>query len=370
MPLHGEAAGRPTYRNLLPVGSGNSQVFTGQHDIFGRPIVQKVVPENAIVPDAVLRNEPQLLESLKHARIPKISEAQYDPTRPGYIVMVLEHVGTTGGGEIVLGQQPPLSVGECVAVGLDLLGALNYLHSSVRLVHRDVKPDNIRLGADRRTAWLIDFNLAGLLDASGLARGVATPFPWMAPEIPTSGYYSIRSEVYALGVMLYELLRGRQMLADYPMEKVEQRVTSGRRGFPQTHYNRWPPHVPDRLRRLINKAVAEAPESRWSSAAEMRDALGRLVYVDWRRDDTDQDRWIGRWPSTQAEHDRIDLVVEVRTLARGPHRGHRRATARYTPGATSRRLAGVDDRVVEDDSALAHFFDDVERRIASLRPAS
>lgn len=369
MPLHGEAARRPTYHNLTPVTPGQSETYFADHEIFGVPVVQKIVPESATVTDAVVLQEPRLLKDLDHPAIPKIYEAQFDPKRPHCVAMVMEKVGEVDGGAVVLGKAPPLSVGEGVAVALDLLGALHHLHVSAGVVQRDIKPDNIRLSSDRCRAWLIDFNVAGRLRSDGTVDGVATPVPWMAPEVP-SDRYSVRSELFSLGVVLYELLRGRQMLADYTQEKAEKRVTSGLRAFPNTHYRRWPPHVSDGLRRVINKALRQEPSDRWRSAAEMRRAVGRLVYVDWHQDPTDPNRWLGTWPSTRDTSERIDVEVTVRTLKGGPDRGKLRAVARYRPGTSWRRLAGFDDRTLDPDADLSQFFDDVDKHLASLRPTS
>ena len=252
----------------------------------------------------------------------------------------------------------------------DLLGALEHLHVTAAVLHRDLKPDNLRLSADRRRAWLIDLDVSGQIGPDGTVAGVATPLPWMAPEVPATGEYSVRSEIYSLGVVLYELLLGQQMLDHYPMEQIEARLTSGKRGFPHAHFRRWPPHVPDRLRRVISKTFAADPAGRWGSAAEMRAALGRLVVADWSADAQRPGCWIGTWPSNRSAHERLEVAVETKTLQGGPDRGQRRATARYRPTTSWRRLPGVADRTVASDADLAQFFADVDRRLATLRPSA
>lgn len=368
MPLRGEAPNRATYQNLVPIGPGASETYTADHSIFGDNVVQKTIPERAVLPDAVVLHEPRLLKSLEHRAIPQIHEAQFDPIYQDRVVMVMEKVGAFDGGAVVLGQQPPLSVGELLAVASDLLGALDHLHVTASVLHRDVKPDNLRLSENRRRAWLIDLNMSGQIGPDGTVAGVATPAPWMAPEVPITQRYSVHSEIYSLGVVLYELLLGRQMLDGYPMDQIDARVTSGRRGFPDAHFRRWPPHVPDRLRRVITKAFATDPADRWGNAAEMRAALGRLVVVDWSAEA--QGRWTGTWPSNRARHKQIDVEVKTRTLRGGPDRGNRRATARYRPTTSWRRLPELADRVVDSDADLAQFFADAERRLATLRPST
>lgn len=365
MALRGEAE-RPTYLNLRRIGPGTSEAFDADHSVFGVPVVQKTVREGAAVPDAVVMHEPRLLKELDHPSIPGILEAQYDPERQDCITLILEAVGEFDAGAVVLGREPALSVGETVAVGLKVLGALDYLHAR-GLVHRDIKPDNIRLSADRRHAWLIDFNMAGSMATDGTVQGVVTPWPWMAPEVVASGRYSVRSELYSLGVVLAELVRGRQMLADQPdLDKVQQRLEGGYRGFPDSHFRRFPPHVPAALRRVLSKATAADPNARFGTAAEMRTALGRLVYVDWAES---HGRWTGSWPSNGRESGTTSVEVTVANITSGRNRGERRATARYKPGTEWRRIKGLPDRSVPDDRTLARFFADAESRLASLRPA-
>lgn len=367
MALRGEAH-RPTYLNLRPVGPGSSETFDAEHSLFGVSVVQKTVSLRAVVPDAVVLLEPRLLKELDHSSIPGILEVQHDPQRNDCVTMVLEAVGEFDAGAVVLGREPALSVGETASVALAVLGAIDHLHTR-GLMHRDIKPDNIRVSADRRHAWLIDFNMAGLMTNDGTVTGVATPFPWMAPEVVATGRYSVRSELYSLGVVLSEPLRGRQMLADQPdLSKVEKRLADGKRGFPDVHFRRWPPHVPDGLRRLLTKATSLRSDDRFGAAAEMRTAMGRLIYTDWAA--AGEGRWTGTWPSTRHLSMRIDVEVTVATIQSGPNRGEHRATARYMPGLEWRRMKGLDDHVVPDDRALERFFADVDNRLASLRPTS
>ena len=370
MPLRGEATNQATYLHLRPVPAGTSQVHTGYHDVYGRDIVQKTVPKAALLADSVARGEPEILLNIDHPAIPRIYEAQYEPTRPGFITFVMDEVGDMGGGQVVLGRHPRPSVGQAVQVGLRLLSALEYIHVVSGIVHRDIKPDNIRLAAEFADAWLIDFNMAGQLDSSRKVLGAQTPIAWMAPEVPLSLEYGIPSEIYSFGVVFYEVIRGRMMSSDFPMGRQEDRVAAGKRAFPDAHFNRWPPEVPANVRRAVTKAMSADPAKRWQTAAEMRQALGSCVFVDWMEDPSGGQRWIGSWPSNRLKSERVEVEVEVQTITSGPNRARRRARARYRPTRDWRRLSELPDRFIDTDSELRHFFDDVERRLASIRPAS
>lgn len=370
MPLQGEAAHQSTYLHLAPVNKGSSEVHTAYHSVLGRDVVQKTVPAAALLKDSVVRGEPQILRALEHPSIPRVYEAQHEPTRPGYITFVMEAVGDFDASKVVLGQRRRPSIGEWVNIANHLLSALEYIHGSHHLVHRDIKPDNIRLSEDMNSVWLIDFNYAAFLEHDGTVVGVQTPFPWMAPEVPLTGRYSICSELYALGVVLYEILTGTYLAGGLAEEKQEQRITSGKRAFPDTHFKRWPPEIPRCIRIVIGKAVRADPTKRWQSAAQMRTALGKCVYIDWRKDPTQAGRWKGTWPSNRLHSQRVAVEVAAQLVARGPNRGRRRVRARYRPTTDWRRLPGLPDRFADTDSDLSQFFEDVERRLASIRPAA
>ena len=370
MPLEGEATHRRTYVDLRRIPQGSSEVHRGFHAIYDRPVVQKTVPIAALLPDSVARGEPQLLVDIDHSAIPRIHEAQYEPTKHGYVTFVMDDVGDFDAGEVVLGRRRRPSTGEAVRLGMQLLSALDYVHVVCGIVHRDIKPDNIRLSQDMGRAWLIDFNFAGKLDGARHVVGAQTPMAWMAPEVPVTQRYGIPSELYALGIVLYELICGRLLSSQYPDSRQEARVSSGKRAFPNSHFRQWPPEVPGCVRKVITKAMSADPSRRWRSASEMRTALGRCAYVDWRQDPESDGRWEGTWPSSAELTNRIGVEVTTRVLGSGKDRGRRRATARYRPGTNWRRLAGLSDRLVDSDTDLTHFFDDVAKRLARIRPAS
>jgi serine/threonine protein kinase len=370
MPLRGEAVDRPTYLQLTQINKGSSEVHTGYHSVFGQNVVQKTVPAAVLLKDSVARNEPQVLLALEHPSIPRIYEAQHEPTRPGYITFTMENVGDFDASKVVLGHRRRPSIGEWVKTANQLLSALEYLHVSHDLVQRDIKPDNIRLSVTMTKAWLIDFNYAAFLEKDGTVIGVQTPFAYMAPEVPVTSRYTICSELYSLGLVLYEIISGTYLAGGLTEEKQEQRITSGKRAFPDSHFKRWSPEIPRGVRSVIAKAVRSDPAERWQSAAEMRTALGRCVYIDWRQDATHADRWEGTWPSNRLHSQRIAVEVTTQLVARGVNRGRRRVRARYLPTTDWRRLPGLSDRFADTDAELSHFFEDVERRLASIRPAA
>jgi len=157
-----------------------------------------------------------------------------------------------------LGRLPPL---EAVRIGIAVADALAHAHGR-GVLHRDVKPSNILLSEDQ--VQVVDFGIArgfaepGSEDLTATGLAVGTP-RYMAPE-RFSGSSTPRSDVFALGVVLYEAITGRP------------RWGSG--GAPEAGVQA----VPEDLEPLLNKALAEGVDARWQSAAEFGRAL-----TDWHR---------------------------------------------------------------------------------------
>jgi serine/threonine-protein kinase len=147
------------------------------------------------------------------------------------------------------------------------------------LVHRDVKPSNIMLRADG-TPVLIDFGLAGLITAgTGVERLTATnvfmgTVGYLAPEIVQGADATPGSDLYALGVVLYELLAGALPFARCtPLGVLRAHVEDAPPPLP--------PDVPDAARAVAERALRKCPAQRYASAAEMARALaGARAQVD------------------------------------------------------------------------------------------
>ena len=160
----------------------------------------------------------------------------------------------------------PLPEPQAARLVADVAGALAYAHSQ-GVVHRDVKPENILLARDRPV--LTDFGIARLVASaatSGDGMVLGTP-AYLAPELATGSPPSPAVDVYACGVLLYELITGRPpFVADHPLSVVHQHVSDP----PQR-----PPGIPDDLWRTIDACLAKRPEDRPDA-----DTL-RLLLSEW-----------------------------------------------------------------------------------------
>ena len=152
-------------------------------------------------------------------------------------------------------------------MALDIASGLEHAHGK-GIVHRDLKPANLIVDNDGKV-WISDFGVAKVTsDANSLSMGsdvIGSP-PYMAPE-QLSGKYDVRSDIYSLGVTLYEIATGQK-----PRSAEESKDFK-----PIDDIRSQNPDFPEKLAFVIEKACAVAPEDRYQTAAELRSVLFRFL---------------------------------------------------------------------------------------------
>lgn len=248
-------------------GGGMSRVFLAEEVRLGRRVVVKVLPPEMAAGVSVDRfeREIQLAAKLQHPHVVPLLTAGSSGDLLYYIMPFIE-------GESLrakLAHEGELPVPEVLRILRDVLDALAYAHRH-HVVHRDIKPDNILLSEGH--ALVTDFGVAkAVAESSGrhtlTSMGVALGTPtYMAPEQATADPHTDhRADIYALGVMAYEMLSGRPpfgattaqgMLAAHVTEAPEP-VTKHRAT------------VPPALNELILRCLEKKPADRWQRAEEL-----------------------------------------------------------------------------------------------------
>lgn len=260
------------YRVIEKIGSGGmADVFKAVDDVLGRTVAVKVLhPRYASDPTFVarFRQEAQAAANLSHPNIVNM----YDWGRDGetyYIVM--EYVKGVDLKSLV-SQQGPLDPHKAAEYAAQVCSALAVAHG-YDIIHRDIKPHNIVLASDG-TVKVMDFGIARAgnttMTQTGSVLGTAQ---YISPEQAQGKQLSPASDLYSLGVTLYEMVTGRPPFdADTPVATALQQVNDEPVPPRQVRAS-----IPPALEAVILRAMRKNPAERYDSATEMRDDLRRVA---------------------------------------------------------------------------------------------
>ena len=262
-----------SYQIVAPLGEGGmAAVYKAYQPAMDRDVALKVLPRHfATDPQFMGRfqQEARLLAKLQHPHIlPVFDFGETD----GYTYIVMPYVESGTLTNLMHGQPLPL---ELVRKIISQVGdALDYAHTR-GLIHRDVKPSNVLIDG-RGNCLLTDFGLAKIVEGSlhmttsGMIMG--TP-AYMSPEQGLGEKLDARTDIYSLGVILYEVATGRAPYsAETPMGVVFKHIYD-----PLPPPRKLDPSLPEALERVILKALAKKTEQRFSTANEMVRALQAAI---------------------------------------------------------------------------------------------
>ncbi|WP_426749483.1 protein kinase domain-containing protein [Myxococcus sp. Y35] len=278
-PLVGTRCG--SFRLVRRLGRGGmGSVYLGEHVSIGSRVAVKVLHAHlTMYPELVQRfhAEARAVNLIGHENIVSIFDMDAAPPRPYLIMELLD------GAPLSAWVGTPLAAGAVVSVLSQVCDALQAAHAR-GIVHRDLKPDNIFVVRRKRgtpSVKVLDFGIAKLGDAQmpQTHAGIIVGTPeYMAPEQSLGRGVDGRADLYALGVIAYQLLTGRLPFTDEGM--TAQLVAHQLRAPPPLSSVH--PSVPAALERVILRALAKKPEDRYPSIEAFRHALQLAVAGDGR----------------------------------------------------------------------------------------
>jgi serine/threonine protein kinase len=248
---------------------GMATVYRAYDPRFEREVAVKVLPSELLHADPQFRlrfeREAKIIAQLEHSAIVPVYDVGEADSQPYFVMRYMN--GGSLSDRIKAGG---LTIEDASRILGAIAPGLDEAHSN-GIVHRDIKPSNI-LFDKRGNPYISDFGIAKLSQAqSGNVTGsaiIGTP-AYMAPEQAQGTEVDGRADIYALGIILFEMLTGRQPYeADTPMAVAIKHITD-----PVPHIRQANPKLPESMDAIIQKAMAKDKTQRFSTAVEMTNAL-------------------------------------------------------------------------------------------------
>ena len=351
MPLSPGARLGP-YEILAPLGAGGmGEVYRARDTRLDRTVAIKVLASRlSLSPEAQQRfdREARTISKLSHPNVC----ALYDVGREGetdYLVMELLD-GETLAQALARG---PLALDQALRIGIEITGALDAAHRS-GVVHRDLKPGNVML--TKTGIKLLDFGLAkgqtpgtgasglstmateaGALTAEGTLLGTLS---YMAPEQLEGKEADARTDLFAFGAVLYEMVTGRKAFSGKSQASLISAIMTGEPAALPTLL----PTSPPSLDRVLRTCLAKDPEDRWQSAGDLKRELRWIAEERGRKAPVAEARGRGLWGWAVATL----LLAALLASLLGPWRARRQpsvAALRFTipppPGSTFQGMLAV-----------------------------
>jgi eukaryotic-like serine/threonine-protein kinase len=260
------------YEILERIGSGGMAIVYKAKDLLlNRIVTIKVLREQFAADEDFVRRfrrEAQSAASLSHPNIVSI----YDVGKDGeteYIVM--EYIEGKNLKELIR-NYAPLSMEQALNLGIQIAEAIRHAHEH-HIIHRDIKPHNILVTADGRVK-VTDFGIARAVSAATMTHSgdIVGSVHYLSPEQAKGVQTNEQSDVYSLGIILYELLTGKVPYdGETPISIALKHLQE--EAVPPTKLN---PRVNEALENLVLRAIAKSPEQRYSTAQELLQDLHKV----------------------------------------------------------------------------------------------
>jgi serine/threonine-protein kinase len=255
---------------------------TGQAGFARHVVIKRIRPELAVDARFVkaFLDEARIGASLNHQNIVQV----FDVGQDGSVYFAMEYVHGEDARKLLIKvreMQAQVPIDQIVAIGMAVATGLHHAHELVGpdrrpigLVHRDVSPPNILIGYDG-SVKLVDFALAkaALRSATTRTGVISGKAPYMSPELCLGKPVDRRSDIFSLGIVLYELATARRLFKGDNDFLTMAAIVEGDVAPPSTYR----PELPRRLDEIIMRALAKAPEARFQNAHDFQAALESLA---------------------------------------------------------------------------------------------
>jgi ligand-binding sensor domain-containing protein/tRNA A-37 threonylcarbamoyl transferase component Bud32 len=263
-----------SYQLLEQVGQGGmATIFKAYQPSMDRYVAVKVLPAHFTQDETFVSRFTQEARTLARLEHPHILPVHDYGEQEGITYLVMRYI-QAGTLKDLIAQQGPMDLKEAARILEQVCRALGHAHDQ-GIIHRDIKPSNVLID-ERKDAFLTDFGIAKLVAGTSqfTATGAVVGTPaYMSPEQGMGQPLDHRCDIYALGVMLYEMVTGQVPFdAETPLAILMKHVNA-----PLPPPRLIKPDLPEMIERVILKAMAKSPADRFQSAEEMGETLQRAV---------------------------------------------------------------------------------------------
>ncbi|MGW9174590.1 serine/threonine-protein kinase [Streptomyces decoyicus] len=298
--------------------------------------------------------EPRVMEMINHPNVVNVRSVATIPSYkpPMQVVEVFMPYYELGSITDALLRGERFAAAESLRIIRAALQGLAEMHERYGILHRDVKSPNLFLTGDANTVKIGDLGLAGAMDSIGMTPCVNAPHLYAPPELLIGDGLTRSSDLYSLGVVLLELLRGRFDYDAYTTTDVVDALLAGRPPL-RPEDSALPAWVCKSLRKLVRKATDPDPARRFQSAREMSDQIAKIRVADWH--EVDGQTWEA--PFLRSPKTRVRITAEPSKVGGVTLITHRRKTMSWRRIGQDVTVPSLDHRdaraVFESANSLA-----------------
>ncbi|MFP5264042.1 MAG: serine/threonine protein kinase [Blastocatellia bacterium] len=261
------------YRLVDKLGEGGmGEVYRAVHSKIGRPAAVKVLSQASRAPEFIERflNEARIQASLQHTNIVTLYDFLEFNGQPCIIMEYIEGQTLT---ECIREEQGGLALQDAVRIFQALADALHYIHRQ-GIIHRDIKSNNIKITPTGQVK-LLDFGIAksGSSPALTVTGAFIGTLQYLSPEQMQGGVADARSDIWALGVLFYEMTTGHLPFDATTLGDFYQKISKANYVQPSVIN----PDVPREIERIISRCLKKNPADRYQTAGELLQDVNRFI---------------------------------------------------------------------------------------------
>lgn len=239
-------------------------------------VIKRVLPALGCDHEFVrmFEKEARIGRTLEHPNIARVIASGLHDGAPYMVVEYVHGVDLRRLLKQAVVESGALPMGVALGIGVEIAKALQYAHEHAGVVHRDVDPTNV-LVADDGAVKLVDFGIARTMASTHTTRAswVKGKAGYMAPEQCLGEHLDPRTDVFALGILLYEMTTGYRLFHGSTDYETTSSILAGEYVRPSEAVNGYPPQ----LEAVIVRALEREPDQRWASAEDLRIALAEFA---------------------------------------------------------------------------------------------